>query len=75
MSFELKYICKNNGIPLYEDPYMNDDMIHVGKIDSPLTAFFMCSPKTANIMRKELLKNERLKKLIKINEIQNRISL
>jgi len=54
---------------------MNDDMIHVGKKDSPLTAFFMCSPKTANIMRKELLKNERLKKLIKINEIQNRISL
>lgn len=64
MSFELKYVCKiNNCIPLYEDPYMDDDIILMNKADSSLTRFYICSPKVANTIYKVILRNERKQKL------------
>ena len=65
MSFELKYVCEINCIPLYEDHYMDDDRILMSK--APLTRFYICSPKIANTIYRVILRNERKQKLNKLN--------
>jgi hypothetical protein len=56
-----------NGIPLYEDPYMEDNKILKGRKQDSDIIFFIANPKTSNILYKKFINKQRKKKLDKLN--------
>lgn len=57
-----------DGVPLYEDPHMEDNMIIKGRKENK-TFFFMANPKTVNLLYKSFLTKLRKEKLNQINGI------
>ena len=69
----IKKIGDMDGIPIYEDKYMEDNNILKGRkgtyYKDPNTTFFIATPKTANLIYKAYLTKSRKDKLDHINNL------
>lgn len=64
----IEKICDIGMIPVYSDPYMEDNKILKGRKQGSSTTFIIANPKTANILYRSYMRKTRKEKLEKINE-------
>ena len=66
----IEYLSDINDIPIYTDPYMEDNKVIKGKKGNFLDyTFIIANPKTAKLIRDTLIKKDRKEKLNKIDGI------
>jgi len=58
-----------DGIPLYGDPYMDEDRIFKGRKEGSSTNFIMTNTKTANFIYQSYRNKLRKQKLQKLNNV------
>lgn len=64
----IEELCNIDNIPVYSDPYMEDNQILKGRKQGSGHIFIIANPKTANILYREYIKKTRKEKLEKLNE-------
>jgi len=65
----VKLVAKIDGVPLYEDKYMEDNKILKGTKGNFLDYTFMiANPKTAQIIYQAFIKRDRKEKLIRLSK-------